>query len=55
MRYIEAQYRYTKKSTVLERSESNIKILIDKISLLKSEIQKVIVGQDVIIEEMLIA
>jgi len=39
----------------LERSESNLKILIEKISLLKSEIQKVIVGQDVIIEEMLIA
>ena len=39
----------------MERSESNLKILIDKISLLKSEIQKVIVGQDVIIEEMLIA
>lgn len=45
----------TKKPTVLERSESNLKILIEKISLLKSEIQKVIVGQDVIIEEMLIA
>lgn len=55
MPYIEAQYRYTKKSTVLERSENNLKILIDKISLLKSEIQKVIVGQDVIIDEMLIA
>ncbi|RYD75649.1 MAG: MoxR family ATPase [Sphingobacteriales bacterium] len=39
----------------MERSESNLKILIEKISLLKSEIQKVIVGQDVIIEEMLIA
>ncbi|GGI24625.1 AAA family ATPase [Pedobacter mendelii] len=39
----------------MERSESNLKILIDKISSLKSEIQKVIVGQDVIIEEMLIA
>lgn len=39
----------------MERSESNLKILINKISLLKSEIQKVIVGQDVIIEEMLIA
>jgi len=39
----------------LERSESNLKILIEKISSLKSEIQKVIVGQDVIIEEMLIA
>ncbi|MCZ4222441.1 AAA family ATPase [Pedobacter rhodius] len=39
----------------MERSESNLKILIEKISSLKSEIQKVIVGQDVIIEEMLIA
>ncbi len=39
----------------MERSENNLKILIDKISLLKAEIQKVIVGQDVIIEEMLIA
>lgn len=39
----------------MERSESNIRALIDKVSLLKSEIQKVIVGQDVIIEEMLIA
>lgn len=48
MRYIEAQYRYTKKSTVLERSESNIKILIDKISLLKSEIQKVIDRKSVV-------
>jgi len=55
MPYIEALYLKTKKSTILERSESKLKILIDKISLLKSEIQKVIVGQDVIIEEMLIA
>ncbi|KQS37030.1 MoxR family ATPase [Pedobacter sp. Leaf194] len=39
----------------MERSESSLKILIEKISSLKSEIQKVIVGQDVIIEEMLIA
>ena len=39
----------------MERSESSLKVLIDKISLLKDEIQKVIVGQDVIIEEMLIA
>ncbi|KQR70108.1 MoxR family ATPase [Pedobacter sp. Leaf176] len=39
----------------MERSENNLKVLIDKISLLKDEIQKVIVGQDVIIEEMLIA
>lgn len=39
----------------MERSENNLKILISKVSQLKSEIQKVIVGQDVIIEEMLIA
>lgn len=39
----------------MEHPESNLKILIEKISLLKNEIQKVIVGQDVIIEEMLIA
>lgn len=39
----------------MEISESNLKTLIHKISLLKAEIQKVIVGQDVIIEEMLVA
>jgi MoxR-like ATPase len=39
----------------LEVSESNLKELIFKISLLKKEIQKVIVGQDIIIEEMLVA
>ncbi|NQX41727.1 MoxR-like ATPase [Pedobacter steynii] len=39
----------------MEISESNLKILIHKISQLKEEIQKVIVGQDIIIEEMLIA
>lgn len=39
----------------METSESNVKSLISKISLLKGEIQKVIVGQDHIIEEMLIA
>ncbi|AOM79736.1 AAA family ATPase [Pedobacter steynii] len=39
----------------MEISESNLKILIDKISQLKEEIQKVIVGQDIIIEEMLVA
>ncbi|ALL08808.1 AAA family ATPase [Pedobacter sp. PACM 27299] len=39
----------------MEISESNLKTLIHKISLLKTEIQKVIVGQDVIIEEMLVA
>lgn len=39
----------------MEISENNIKTLIHKISLLKEEIQKVIVGQDLIIEEMLVA
>ncbi|EOR96113.1 ATPase, MoxR family [Arcticibacter svalbardensis MN12-7] len=39
----------------MEISESNLKELIFKISLLKKEIQKVIVGQDIIIEEMLVA
>jgi len=39
----------------LEISEANLKTLIHKISLLKQEIQKVIVGQDVVIEEMLVA
>lgn len=39
----------------LEISEVNLKTLIHKISLLKEEIQKVIVGQDIIIEEMLVA
>lgn len=39
----------------MELTENNVKTLIDKISLLKGEIQKVIVGQDTIIEEMLIA
>lgn len=43
------------KIIALEISESNLKTLIHKISLLKTEIQKVIVGQDVIIEEMLVA
>ncbi|RZK83095.1 MAG: MoxR family ATPase [Pedobacter sp.] len=39
----------------METTETDIKVLIDKISLLKKEIQKVIVGQDIIIEEMLVA
>ncbi|MBC6112768.1 AAA family ATPase [Pedobacter fastidiosus] len=39
----------------METSESNVKTLIGKLGALKSEIQKVIVGQDIIIEEMLIA
>jgi len=39
----------------LEISEQHVETLINKLSLLKKEIQKVIVGQDVVIEEMLIA
>ncbi|WP_316748573.1 MoxR family ATPase [Pedobacter gandavensis] len=39
----------------MELSENNLKTLIHKITLLKTEIQKVIVGQDLIIEEMLVA
>ncbi|WP_316821759.1 MoxR family ATPase [Pedobacter gandavensis] len=39
----------------MEISENNLKTLIHKITLLKEEIQKVIVGQDLIIEEMLVA
>lgn len=39
----------------MENTESNLNSLIQKISSLKSEIQKVIVGQDSVIEEMLIA
>ena len=39
----------------MESSETEVKSLINKLGLLKNEIQKVIVGQDVIIEEMLVA
>ncbi|MCJ0743638.1 AAA family ATPase [Pedobacter montanisoli] len=39
----------------METSASKVNHLIEKVSSLKSEIQKVIVGQDTIIEEMLIA
>lgn len=39
----------------MEISANNVELLIGKLSLLKKEIQKVIVGQDVVIEEMLIA
>jgi MoxR-like ATPase len=39
----------------LEQSEKDIKTLIDKIALLKQEMRKVIVGQEDIIEEMLVA
>lgn len=46
---------YPNINTTLEISENNVNALIHKISLLKNEIQKVIVGQDTIIEEMLVA
>ena len=39
----------------MEISAINVEKLLGKLSLLKKEIQKVIVGQDVVIEEMLIA
>ncbi|MBD3749449.1 MAG: MoxR family ATPase [Sphingobacteriales bacterium] len=39
----------------MESTEKEVKSLINKLSLLKKEIQKVIVGQDAIIEEMLVA
>ena len=39
----------------MEQSEKQLQELIQKLSLLKTEIQKVIVGQDTILEEMLIA
>jgi MoxR-like ATPase len=39
----------------LEISKNNVEILVAKLGLLKKEIQKIIVGQDVVIEEMLIA
>lgn len=39
----------------MEHTETDVKILINKLSSLKQEIQKVIVGQDNIIEEMLVA
>ena len=55
MRYIDTNIHTNLKRNVLDRSETNLKLLIGKISQLKSEIQKIIVGQDVIIEEMLIA
>src|SRR6478672_3251227 len=43
------------KNNTLEISEVQLQHLLGKLSQLKSEIQKVIVGQDVIIEEMLVA
>lgn len=39
----------------MELSENEIKTLINKLSVLKKEIKKVIVGQDIIIDEMLTA
>ncbi|SOD11983.1 AAA family ATPase [Pedobacter xixiisoli] len=55
MRYIEASITNLKRFRRLENTENNLNSLIQKISSLKSEIQKVIVGQDSVIEEMLIA
>lgn len=40
---------------VLELTENNIKTLLAKLPQLKSEIQKVIVGQDAILDELLVA
>jgi MoxR-like ATPase len=39
----------------LEISETNVQSLVQKVSMLKGEIKKVIVGQDIVIEEMLVA
>jgi MoxR-like ATPase len=39
----------------LELSQNKVEALVARMSLLKKEIQKIIVGQDVVIEEMLIA
>lgn len=39
----------------MEISQNEVETLVAKLSLLKKEIQKIIVGQDVVIEEMLIA
>jgi MoxR-like ATPase len=39
----------------LELTEKNIKALLDKLPQLKAEIQKVIVGQDAILDELLVA
>jgi MoxR-like ATPase len=42
-------------SHTLETTENEIKFLLQKLPLLKDEIQKVIVGQDVILDELLVA
>lgn len=39
----------------MELTENNVKVLLAKLPLLKSEIQKVIVGQDAILDELLVA
>lgn len=39
----------------MNTSEANVAALTDRVSALKNEIQKVIVGQDTVIEEMLVA
>ena len=43
------------KNNTLEISEVDLQHLLGKLSQLKSEIQKIIVGQDVILEEMIVA
>ena len=45
----------TLKRMKLELTENNIKALLAKLPQLKSEIQKVIVGQDAILDELLVA
>ena len=49
------QTKFIIKNTNLELTENTIQQLLGKLSLLKSEIQKVIIGQDVIIEEIIVA
>ncbi|MDB5129026.1 MoxR family ATPase [Mucilaginibacter sp.] len=43
------------KNNTLELTENNIKVLLEKLPQLKAEIQKVIVGQDAILDELLVA
>ncbi len=45
----------TIKNNTLEISEMQLQNLLGKLSQLKSEIQKIIVGQDVILEEIIVA
>jgi MoxR-like ATPase len=43
------------KTKSLELTESKVDALLSKLSLLKAEIQKVIVGQDIILDELIVA